>query len=77
MSSLQKYLEISLHSYEWGEMSLLRQAELQGAAIAELASMRRLIEAVEKWKKIVSNYYINTREDSSLLSAIDKYKEQK
>ena len=51
--------------------------EVHKQAAAELASMRRLIEAVEKWKKIVSNYYINTREDSSLLSAIDKYKEQK
>lgn len=39
MSDLKKYLEISFHSYEWGELTLTEQAELHGKARAELEAM--------------------------------------
>jgi hypothetical protein len=45
MSALQRFIEIAFHSYEWGEMTLLEQADLHEQAAAELARKDAVIEA--------------------------------
>jgi hypothetical protein len=57
-TALNKYLELSFHSYAWGQMSLAQQSELHTLATAELATMHekaeRFAEIEDYYKRVVS-----------------------
>ena len=43
-TDLDKYIKLSFHSYEWGEMTLLEQSVMRELALHELAKLRKALD---------------------------------
>jgi hypothetical protein len=76
--ALDEYMDISLHSYRWGEMSLLQQTQLHKQAAAELAGLKQRAALVDEdgCANILSEFSAMRTENDKLRAELAELKKK-